>query len=758
MARPESRQVAGYFPTPTHLLSSFASILRWPEGVQGAILDPCAGDGEAVVALRQAWQSEPSWRQPYLVACELEAGRARQLRDRLRDLDRGYRSDSHHGDAFHLHWTAADDHGAAVLFLNPPYDMDPEFGRLEHRFLSRFTEALYPGHGVLLYLVPVHALEASADFLAGHYQDLRCWRLPEGDFQVYSQVLVQGRRARRPRLSEHTAARIRAWVRQPERLPVLPEVCPEPLELTAPGASRMEFSVALGSMDLRQALAAFRPWEGVPVGMNLPLHQLLGTRYAAALPPKPTHVALAMASGVFNGLELDPNPADSLRLPSLIAKGAFHRKLHHVSDRTNQEGEVTGSVQVELPELVITIQRLDTLECHTLLPGSTPTGGEDLCRWTAADLIQHYSLSLGRLLERQFPPRHRPGREQHRVRLPTLARTPFPVQDETIQAALKILAQGRNPFLLAEVGVGKTTMALITLACLRAEHRPEIVRQLEAQGFEGARQLPTVRRALVVCPPHLVDTWEEEIDAVMPHARVRVVRGIGDLSSLDEETADLYLLSREKAKLGHAFEGLTRCPRCGRPSEHSARSNATHRRRCPARLSRPTNAAARLLEEMATQLVPYDHSEHVLNNASRRMLSHFREEDPIPCPLHRLENLVKRTFAVLAQEARADRLDSTEALGSALDSFALAARQLPLAARLLEILLQERTLPARITAYLRKLHELLALESRYLPPAEQSRRRGLLDLADAATWTEPRTCGEPLFAARPRPRRVSLAR
>ena len=41
MARPESRQVAGYFPTPNRLLSSIASTLAWPPPeVSPLIVDP----------------------------------------------------------------------------------------------------------------------------------------------------------------------------------------------------------------------------------------------------------------------------------------------------------------------------------------------------------------------------------------------------------------------------------------------------------------------------------------------------------------------------------------------------------------------------------------------------------------------------------------------------------------------------------------------------------------------------------------------
>jgi 23S rRNA A2030 N6-methylase RlmJ len=124
-----------------------------------------------------------------ILASELEAERAAALKSSL-DPTADY---VYHGDAFRLSRTTLPDSGATVLYLNPPYDQDPEYRRLEHRFLVRFTQHLHPGAGFLLYLVPYPALEPSAEFLARHFLDLRAWRLPEPDFSRFHQVLLVGR-------------------------------------------------------------------------------------------------------------------------------------------------------------------------------------------------------------------------------------------------------------------------------------------------------------------------------------------------------------------------------------------------------------------------------------------------------------------------------------------------------------------------------------------------------------------------------------
>jgi len=110
---------------------------------------------------------------------------------------------------------------------------------------------------------------------------------------------------------------------------------------------------------------------------------------------------------------------------------------------------------------------------------------------------------------------------------------------------IKLLARGDNPFLVAEVGTGKTTMGLYVAAALSPEHRPRTVAELDRLGLP-TDQLPTVRRTLVLCPPHLIKSWTDQVAAVLPEARVKVLRRPSDLDA----DADVYLLSRESAKLG----------------------------------------------------------------------------------------------------------------------------------------------------------------------------------------------------------------
>ena len=220
---------------------------------------------------------------------------------------------------------------------------------------------------------------------------------------------------------------------RPASMPVLPERCPEPWTVETDPETGFDLSYELEAHDLTASLQGFRPWEGTPVGVDVPVRDLLGARFRTAMPPKPAHIALALSSGVFNGHRLEPN--DPRRHPPLLAKGSFERELVEVSQQVDSYGAVTGAIEIERPRLRLTILRLDDYSFHTLGAGTVPTGDEDPARWNAADLIASYDRSLAGLLARQFPALHDPQRPSDRIALPRLARTPFRAQGEAIQAA-----------------------------------------------------------------------------------------------------------------------------------------------------------------------------------------------------------------------------------------------------------------------------------------------------------------------------------
>src|SRR5581483_6437201 len=100
---------------------------------------------------------------------------------------------------------------------------------------------------------------------------------------------------------------------------------------------------------------------------------------------------------------------------------------------------------------------------------------------------------------------------------------------------------GKAVFVLGEIGSGKTTLAL------------------------GVAKTIGSKRMLVLCPPHLLDGWKEQIREVIPEAKTVVLQNVGDVQALAEDMTSamtIAILSRETAKLGHAWVAVEKfCPK-----------------------------------------------------------------------------------------------------------------------------------------------------------------------------------------------------
>jgi hypothetical protein len=487
MARPASIALAGYFPTPAHLLPSFASLVGFslPSSKSPHVLaDPCAGDAQAITTLRNLWFGEERLCRSHnvhdaqLVLVELEQERFRAAEKRLPFFSSyGGRWDTVlEADAFHVHIKPAD--GASLLFLNPPYDTDPVEGRLEQRFLKRWTQCLMPGDGVLMFVVPHYALAASAHFLACQYTDFRAWRFPDEDFAGFKQcVLVARRRTMALPENDLDRKRVARWSESPDIMPVLKELAAPAFTVRG---SRPGLTIEKVPLDVEGLVDGFRPWANSPMfGTHRSVHELIGARYEVAMPPRPAHIALALSAGMLNGKRLTPNRTG---LPPILVKGSFRRDFVVVEEKFNKDGALTGSVQVQRPKLTLHALRLDTLKFLELRPGSIPSGARDLADFNSADLVEAYGESLGRLMREQFPALHDPSNPGHEMELPVLGRSPFAIQRHLISAGLKLLARGENPMAAAEVGTGKSTVSLSIAGCLAPEHFAHTVSELRRLG------------------------------------------------------------------------------------------------------------------------------------------------------------------------------------------------------------------------------------------------------------------------------------
>lgn len=547
MARLESVSSGGFFPTPSHLIPLIAERLSVGSG-SIALADPCAGDGAAILALSEALGDGGT-----LFTCEMEAQRYSVLHSRLAAKSWHGGQNALHGDAFRLEMKNV----IGLLFLNPPYDLDPVHGRLEQRFLERFTGCL-TDHGILVFIVPYYALAASMDLLAREYDDLECFRFPDEDFAAFKQVVLFAKKVD-TRLSSDRAimARVQAWATDVKGMPLL-GASGDSYEI--PGSHPYAGSWALQKLDLKGLVRKARPWREsrakaagaltyVPHTLpETPVEDLLFRTFPIATACRPAHIAAGIASGLFNGREVS---STTRGMPNLLVKGVFDRDYVTIQENRNKDGEVTSVTQVQQPKLVTTVLDLDTKRYSTLKPMGSPKGKgiEDL---SIEGLLEHYGPSLMNVMNLQCPVGYDPKRDSDRLPLAPVVRPLYTAQDHAAKALYGLLGgpecshqnrQGKAAILLGEIGSGKSATVL-------------------AVGKTIAK------RMLVLCPPHLLTSWTDEIRALVPTAEVRVLETLTDVDALESVPSNQFLvavLSRETAKLGHGWESVAGpgCPKCG---------------------------------------------------------------------------------------------------------------------------------------------------------------------------------------------------
>lgn len=606
MSRLESIAIGGYYPLPPELAPVIGSWLRY----QGAFVtvDPCAGDGAAVLGIRDALCVQPSTpakhRHP-LFTIEMEATRYAALREALSPVYNDTLC-ALHGDAFCAEWENAAEDGAGLLYLNPPYDQDPEFKRLEERWLRRFGGVLCPG-GVLVLVVPARAVPASIETLSREYVDVRVLAFPEPDYAAFSQVVVFARRrgavlpAPDPaQVLEIEAGLAAAAAHEPGAVLVqcLGEGPYRVRAMTGKSSSCLS-GWKMRPVDFRELLQAYRPWimstrwgqeERVPGVCPQDATKSLWQEYRLGTPPKPAHIAAGLAAGIFNGEQILPNDPAS-PLPPLLVKGVFEKQWKTVDHKTNKDGDVVGEIQKETPKLVTTVLDLRD-KCFVTMRNSVEvTGAEAVGAMTMGDLIEEYGVGLMATMRKRCPVLHDPTNPAHEISLAPLERSYFQAQAHTAMALVKMLGgagvpyrerMGLAAYLLGEIGTGKTQVALGTALTV------------------GAHSI------LVMCPPHLLTGWQEQVQAVCPWVQCTVLRDVADVEAYAAQEYSgtrLAILSREAAKLGHAWTGVARsCPTCGAPVPDGDLGKS--RARCKAKPVAITGELGGMLLTLARALIP----------------------------------------------------------------------------------------------------------------------------------------------------------
>jgi len=196
---------------------------------------------------------------------------------------------------------------------------------------------------------------------------------------------------------------------------------------------------------------------------EVPYLDLMAPRARFATAPRPTHIALAAGAGVLSGAELSPD--DGQDGPPLLLKGVHRRTFRHLRWKEDDKGQRVGEERQHHPELQMSVLRLDTGEYYRLTPSVVPTGSADIASWTVGDLIVRYSGSMLAALRNRCDllyDQTRPG-DTARIILPLSSEPLLGGQAHAVRASLRLLQEpDRAVLVLGEIGVGKTRVALTT--------------------------------------------------------------------------------------------------------------------------------------------------------------------------------------------------------------------------------------------------------------------------------------------------------
>ncbi|MBW1781273.1 MAG: DEAD/DEAH box helicase family protein [Deltaproteobacteria bacterium] len=177
------------------------------------------------------------------------------------------------------------------------------------------------------------------------------------------------------------------------------------------------------------------------------------------------------------------------------------------------------------------------------------------------DFLDGYGESIAEKVTRELKVIHDPSTgkdEAISTLLDELKKRPFASQAQIIEACYKSLMSGNKAvYMVAEMGTGKTIMAIAVAAILH--------------------KLNGLKRVLVMCPPHLVLKWIQEIKESVPGVKVTNLNGknvIRKLERIRKEPAnaglEFFVIGRERAKTGFLWRPTVIirrkrlfCPGCG---------------------------------------------------------------------------------------------------------------------------------------------------------------------------------------------------
>jgi hypothetical protein len=520
MARLASQIKAGFYPIANSELLHITKFLKPNKQYGGRIIDPCSGEGVALAHLAMYLNYEA-------YANEIEqhrAKRSRELIDPLRDRitmplqDEGViRTVA--GDIAFLHVPTG---GVQVCYLNPPYDHEAEWGRLELKFLKTATRYIQPD-GILILVVPETAL-AHKDmrrYIASFYHDVTVRRFSDANYRLFKQHVIFGRKNQKSQMASNAWA----WLTdspdeyKPFRDEIAKQAIYGPQNWPEPGPYTpvMDWK-RMPSLDEPPEIV-YRPptpragqifhyygntitpddvAEDVQVNG---LHQ--STQYKdlfrsveenmanldPLMPLKEGHLLRVIAAGMLNSMVLDNG------YERIMIKGTAGKNVVSTTQSVPRKDKSPASKEIfqEVPD-----PRIVTLDSNGNI--------KEIERENIAQFLIQWMPQITALTEELYPPNYRFDLAGYGEKIGDRAQL-FTAQKHIVAATCLRFETARDALIVGEMGTGKTRMGAVVAAVMN------------------------YRRVLVACPPHLVPKWIRELENAVPEAEMMHLESVKDVDA-----------------------------------------------------------------------------------------------------------------------------------------------------------------------------------------------------------------------------------
>ncbi|OQY99649.1 MAG: hypothetical protein B6D41_01070 [Chloroflexi bacterium UTCFX4] len=504
---------AGYYPTPERVTEWLTRYVHPSNVTGGKLLDPCCGEGVAAATMAAACELES-----YGVELDLERANAASLR-----LD--------HVVADDIDMVKIAREAFELLWLNPPYDV-VQGKRLEHKFLTHCTQFL-AANGLLIYIVPQHAINAKiAGYLARWYNTIRAYRFPDPEFADYKQIVVFG--IKREAACDDAEEQEQTLLSSCQRgLPLLSET-PNENEIyqLPPPRAIPEFYFYAKNLSPEELIAAVKQ-SGVCNTASWRANFDAATEldsFRPLMPLKEGHLISLIAAGHVQNIRLERNGE------RILVKGRTYKD--QVENEDEESERVTDRFVTEL--MILDLEQGEFTRIDD--PSKLAAFGE---KWNVI-LLQSVLDSFPPIYNMDYETSLTPAQVQLLNSLSPHRRLPrrnvcglFEAQKHVAAALYFYLQREKCAALVGEMSVGKTSIGTALAALMGEQANP----------------------VFVMCPAHLVDKWQREIQEILPGAYVEIVERIGDVARfartvrrMSRERMAFAICSKEMAKLGSGHE------------------------------------------------------------------------------------------------------------------------------------------------------------------------------------------------------------